>query len=71
MCEALKQDIHYVLYALANSAAINGTNNSTHVEQLWSTWRVGYVAAIGVTGLMTLVFTVAAVIPSKKEKEAK
>ncbi|MBQ7323110.1 MAG: glycoside hydrolase family 3 C-terminal domain-containing protein [Clostridia bacterium] len=71
LCAALKQDIHYVLYALANSAAINGTNNSTHIEQLWSTWRIGYTAAIGVTGLMTLVFTVAAVIPSKKEKEAK
>lgn len=53
MCAAIKQDIKYVLYSLANSAAVNGTNNTTHRVQLMSTWRKLYKSLEGVFGALT------------------
>ena len=44
MCAAIKDNIHYVLYSLANSAAINGTNNTTRRVWLMSTWRQIYIS---------------------------
>ena len=39
---AVRQNMHYTLYALANSAALNGTNSTTHTENLPTWWRTTY-----------------------------
>lgn len=76
MCVAIKDNIHNILYSLANSAAVNGTNNSTHRVQLMSTWRKAYIAAEVVFGITTgaLVLGYAAleiVSAVRKQKEVK
>ena len=43
VCLAIKQDLHYALYALANSAAMNGINETTHSENVMTWWRMIYV----------------------------
>lgn len=74
MCAAIKENIHYTLYALANSAAVNGTNNTTHRVQLMSTWRKLYKSLEGVFGALTgllvcgwIVFEVIDVVKKKEE----
>ena len=76
MCAAIKQDIKYVLYSLANSAAVNGTNNTTRRVQLMSTWRKLYKSLEGVFGALTgglvvayVVLEVLDVVKKKKEED--
>ncbi|TGY97227.1 beta-glucosidase [Petralouisia muris] len=53
MLLAVKQDLHYLLYALANSAAMNGINSTTHTENVITWWRAAYMSAIGIFAVMT------------------
>lgn len=53
MLEAIQTDLHYALWALANSNAMNGVNSTTHTENIMTWWRAAYLAAIGVTGVIT------------------
>ncbi|TCD53874.1 beta-glucosidase [Alloscardovia theropitheci] len=54
MLLAIKQNLHYALYALANSAALNGVNSSTHTVNVMTSWRIGYIVALVVAGAMVL-----------------
>jgi beta-glucosidase len=62
---AIKQNVHYTLYALANSAAMNGVNSTTRTVDELTWWRATYQGAIGVSGLALLIglagYTVTAV----------
>lgn len=62
---AVKQNAHYTLYALANSAAMNGVNSTTRTVDVMTWWRASYLAAIGVAGLAVVLgatgYTVATV----------
>ena len=72
MCAAIKKDIKYTLYALANSNALNGVNSSSHTVQLMTSWRIGYITAISVTGVLTLAGLILSVLFLKeKPKEVK
>ncbi len=51
---AIKQNVHYTLYALANSAAMNGVNSTTRTVDELTWWRATYMGAIGVSGLAVL-----------------
>ena len=53
MCAAIKDDIKYVLYSVANSAAMNGVNTSTRVVQLNTPWRSIYKGARIGFGVLT------------------
>ena len=53
MCAALKKNIKYVLYSLANSNAMNGVNSTTHVVQLMTWWRATYISLITVFSITT------------------
>lgn len=53
VCLAIKEDLHYILYSLANSAAMNGVNSSTYTVDVMTWWRVTYIACITVTAVMT------------------
>ena len=52
MLLAIKQNVHYALWALANSNAMNGVNSTTHTENVMTWWRAAYIAAIAVTGVI-------------------
>lgn len=55
MLEAIKRNTHYILYALANSAAMNGINATTKSVKVMTWWRMLYTA-------MTIVFAVGAIL---------
>lgn len=55
MLLAIKQNLHYALYALANSAALNGVNSTTHTINVMTSWRVGYIVALSAAGVLILV----------------
>lgn len=71
MLLAVKDDIHYLLYALANSAALNGVNSTTRVENVMTWWRMAYTAAACVTGILTVGSAACWLISSAKKKEGK
>lgn len=55
MLLAIKSNLHDVLYAIVNSAVLNGVNSSTHTVNVMTSWRVAYIAAIVVAALVTAV----------------
>ena len=70
--EAVKQNTHYLLYALANSAAMNGVNATTHTENVMTWWRMLYMVCIAAFGLLTALCVVLyAVAFGKKAKTKK
>ena len=57
MLAAIRQNLHYTLYALANSAAMNGVNATTHTENVMTWWRGAYIGcsvvfAVGLVGCL-------------------
>lgn len=48
MALAVRENMHYLLYALANSAAMNGVNATTHTVDVMTWWRVLYITCIAV-----------------------
>ena len=73
VCLAIKQDLHYALYALANSAAMNGINETTHSEDVMTWWRVAYKSCTGVFAVicaLCVVFYIISRIRRTKKQEA-
>ncbi len=72
-CAAIKKNIKYILYSLANSNALNGVNSSTVKVNLMTSWRALYIALIAVFGVATAACLVLYVIfeiqNGKKEAE--
>ena len=54
VCAAIKQNIKYILYSLANSNALNGINSSSHVVWLMTPWRAMYISFISISGVALL-----------------
>ncbi len=71
MCLAIKDNIHYVLYSLANSAALNGINSTSKVVELMTSWRILYRTLIGVFAATTVLcfgaYVVVEIVNKKKE----
>lgn len=74
MCAAIKDDIKYVLYSVANSAAMNGVNTSTRVVQLDTPWRrlykglqIGFGVAAGLAVAGWIACEVLEIMSKKKE----
>lgn len=75
-CAAIKTDIKYILYALANSNAMNGVNSTTRTVQLMSTWRklyTGLEIGFGITtGILVVGYLALEVLTAvRKQKEGK
>lgn len=51
MCQALHDSMHYALYALSNSYAMDLSIN-THVIWLMTWWRAAYISAITVSSIL-------------------
>lgn len=59
MAEAIKENTHYLLYALSHSAAMNGINATTHTVNVMTWWRAVYITCIAVfaaAAVLSLVF---------------
>lgn len=59
MAEAIRENIHYLLYALSHSAAMNGINATTHTVNVMTWWRAVYITCIAVfaaAAVLSLVF---------------
>lgn len=54
MLLAIKENLHYLLYALANSAAMNGVNSTTHTVDVMTWWRLTYMICTGVFAAATV-----------------
>lgn len=52
MALAIRENTHYALYALANSAAMNGINATTHTVDVMTWWRTLYMGCIGVFAVL-------------------
>lgn len=52
---AVKENLHYLLYALANSAAMNGVNSTTHSVDVMTWWRMSYMGCMAVSAVATVV----------------
>ena len=75
MLLAIKNDIHNALYALANSAMLNGVKSTTVVStvEVMTPWRVAYTAceyAFGALAALSLVFWGVSKATSKGGKKA-
>lgn len=73
MQAALKQSNHNSIWSLCQSNLMNRYNSSTHSVWLMTWWRGAYIAAIAVTGTLTLcsaVLTVISYIKGRKERES-
>lgn len=51
---AIKQNIKYILYSLANSNALNGINSSTRKVELMTSWRATYISLLTIFSATTL-----------------
>ena len=65
---AVKNSVHNLLYAFANSNLVNRYNSTSTLKQQVTWWRVAYVAMIAVSGVATLGFGAAYVRSGMKKK---
>lgn len=52
---AIRRNMHYNLWALANSNNLNGVNSTTHVSNVLTWWRTSYLAASIIAAALMLV----------------
>ncbi len=71
ICKAIRENTHYLLYALANSNAMNGLSSSSYVISLMTWWRatfIGIEALLAILLLLSLWRYILAIKNSKKEE---
>ena len=74
MLLSIKEDMHNILYSLANSAALNGVNETTHTEEVQTWWRIlykGCTYGFAALAALSCIFAVIAKFNKKSKKEAK
>ena len=54
MCEAVKQDIKYILYSVCHSNILNNTNVTIKTVQQMTSWRVMYISMISASAVLML-----------------
>ena len=67
MSAAIKQNIKYILYSLANSNALNGINSSSRKVELMTSWRAIYISLLTIFGATTLAAIVSYITFAIKE----
>lgn len=68
MLLAIKQNIKYILYPIANSAAMNGIDSSSQLENVLTWWRATYIGFIGGFSVLTLIGIVGYSVARSKRK---
>jgi beta-glucosidase len=67
---AIRQNYHYFLYTMANSNAMNGVNESSHVVNLMTWWRAALIGLEALSGVL-LIISLAGYVLAIRKKEAK
>lgn len=70
MCAAIKNNIKYILFSLANSNALNGVNSSTKRVELMTGWRATYISMLTVFSATTLTTAALFVVSYLRERKA-
>lgn len=71
MLLAIKENIHYLLYALSHSAAMNGVNATTHSVNVMTWWRAIYLSCIGVFAVLTAAGLIGTAVSRRKKSGKK
>lgn len=71
MLLAIKVNLHYILYALSHSAAMNGVNATTHSVNVMTWWRATYLSCIGAFSVLTLAGLVGTGVSRRKKSSEK
>lgn len=71
MLLAIKANLHYILYALSHSAAMNGVNATTHSVNVMTWWRATYLSCIGAFSVLTLAGLVGTGVSRRKKSSEK
>ena len=71
MLLAIKENIHYLLYALSHSAAMNGVNATTHSVNVMTWWRATYLSCIGVFAVLTAAGLIGTAVSRRKKSGKK
>ncbi len=71
LTQAVRDNTKYLLAAIANSNAMNGVNETSHVVSVMTWWRAAYYAAIAVTAVLTLLGVVLYILGLRKVKVTK
>lgn len=71
MLLAIKENIHYLLYALSHSAAMNGVNATTHSVNVMTWWRATYLSCIGVFAVLTAAGLIGTAVSRRKKSDKK
>lgn len=71
MLLAIKENIHYLLYALSHSAAMNGVNATTHSVNVVTWWRAIYLSCIGVFAVLTATGLIGTAVSRRKKSGKK
>lgn len=66
LCQAIRENTHYALYALANSSAVNGLSANTHVEMQMTWWRAAYLGLIALFAVIDVACVVLYILNAKK-----
>lgn len=69
LCSHIRENTKFLLYALANSNAMNGLNETSTVVNVMTWWRAAYLGLAGVMGVLTVAFGAAYVVNCKKAKK--
>lgn len=70
MCAAIKNNIKYILFSLANSNALNGVNSTTKRVELMTGWRATYISMLTVFSATTLTTAALFVVSYLRERKA-
>lgn len=71
MLLAIKENIHYLLYALSHSAVMNGVNATTHSVNVVTWWRAIYLSCIGVFAVLTATGLIGTAVSRRKKSGKK
>jgi beta-glucosidase len=58
LCEALYENMHYYMYSLANSSALNGIDPNTDIKEAegsLSPWEIGLISGSCISGISAIV----------------
>ena len=69
LCEALQQNMHYYMYALANSNALNGISSDTVINDPPAWWQIALIVVSSVSGAAVLGLSVWITIDNLKRKK--
>jgi beta-glucosidase len=66
LCTAIRENYHYLLYALANSNAMNGISGSSYIVNLMTWWRALFIALEALFAILIIISLIGYIRAVKK-----